>query len=225
VGGDGRRGELAAAGADTRASQNASRADHILAAASRAIVRRGFEATRIADIAREAGTSTGTVHYHFETKDVVLVAALTRANYESYEPIEEVLASAASSAAALGRLVELSIPYEGVQRDWWVLWIELWTRVLRRPDLRARSELVSTRWRRYFVDTIEAGIGRGEFRPVAAAADVADRLAALIDGLAFQVVVGHHWMPAERMRELVLAFASEQLRVPSAELEQGAGSP
>src|ERR671933_26728 len=52
------------------------RLEQILAAACRAILERGFPATRIADIARAAGVSTGTVHYYFATKDEVLVAAL-----------------------------------------------------------------------------------------------------------------------------------------------------
>ena len=53
-----------------------ARREQILEAACQAILDRGFPATRITDIAAAAGTSTGTIHYYFETKDEVLVAAL-----------------------------------------------------------------------------------------------------------------------------------------------------
>jgi AcrR family transcriptional regulator len=196
------------------AAATSPRAERILEAATRAVVRRGLGSTRIADIAREAGTSTGTIHYHFETKDDVLVAALTWANRESYEFMRQALANETSSAARLGRLIDLSIPYPGIQRDWWVLWIELWVRVLHRPELRERSEELSQRWRRHLLDVIHEGTRSGEFRPIGEPDDVTERLVALIDGLAFQVVVEHHWMPPARMRALVLRHASDELRVP-----------
>jgi AcrR family transcriptional regulator len=219
--GNGHDGELAGVAEDVAASVSKARAERILEAATRAIVRRGFGSTRISDIAREAGTSTGTVHYYFETKDDVLVAALTWANEESYEFMRQALEAESSSAARLGRLIDLSIPYPGIQRDWWVLWIELWVRVLHRPDLRARSEQISQRWRDYFLDVILEGTRSGEFSPVGEPDEVTERLVALIDGLAFQVVVEHHWMPPERMRELVVRYASDELRVPVEDLEHG----
>ena len=77
------------------------RREAILAAACRAILRRGFHATRIADIAREAGTSTGTVHYHFETKDDVLTAALKWANEQPYVRMDELLGRDADEVSRL----------------------------------------------------------------------------------------------------------------------------
>ena len=90
-------------------------ADAILAAACRVIVRRGVDATRISDIAREAGTSTGTVHYYFETKEDVLLAALKWANeqpttaWTSCSTRRRTTLSAAGDAS-----LELSIPYPGL---------------------------------------------------------------------------------------------------------------
>src|SRR5919197_6668110 len=65
------------------------RLERILEAACQAILERGFPATRIADIARAAGVSTGTVHYYFATKDEVLVAALKWASGRLFARIEE----------------------------------------------------------------------------------------------------------------------------------------
>jgi AcrR family transcriptional regulator len=92
-------------------------AEAILAAACRVIVRRGVERTRIVDIAREAGTSTGTVHYYFETKDEVLLAALEWANDQPYGRVDDLLGREANDLSRLGKLLELSIPYPGPQRE------------------------------------------------------------------------------------------------------------
>src|SRR3954454_9790421 len=73
-------------GADPRRPE---RLEQILDAACRAILDRGFPATRIADIAAAAGVSTGTVHYYYATKDEVLVAALTRASERLFARIEQ----------------------------------------------------------------------------------------------------------------------------------------
>ncbi len=109
-------------------------AEAILAAAGRVIVRRGADATRIADIAAEAGTSTGTVHYYFETKEDVLIAALKWANERPYDRIDELLGHEADDLARLGTLLELSIPYPGPAREEWVFFLELWGWILHRPE-------------------------------------------------------------------------------------------
>jgi hypothetical protein len=48
--------------------------------------------------------------------------------------------------------------------------------------------------------------------------EVADRIVALVDGLGFETVLGYRWTSPERMHERLIAFASEQLRVPIAAL-------
>jgi AcrR family transcriptional regulator len=198
-------------------------AEAILAAACRAIVRRGAEATRIADIAREAGTSTGTVHYYFETKEDVLLAALEWANEQPYIRMDDLLGREADDLSRLAVLLELSIPYPGRPREDWVFFLELWSRILHRPELLAAGESTDSRWRRYFYDVVRAGTGSGAFRPKAAPDEVADRLVALVDGLALKAVLGAPWMTPERMRQLLLRFAAEQLRVPYEELDRRAG--
>jgi AcrR family transcriptional regulator len=119
-------------------------AEAILAAACRAIVRRGVEATRIADIAREAGTSTGTVHYYFETKDDVLLAALESANDQPYARMDELLGQEADDLSRLATLLELSIPYPGPQREEWVFFLELWGRMRPRAPIRGGGATSST---------------------------------------------------------------------------------
>src|SRR3954449_11248084 len=107
-------------GADRRRPQ---RLEQILEAACRAILDRGFPATRIADIAAAARVSTGTVHYYFATKDEVLVGALKWASGRIFAPIEPPAGDDRASER-LARLLAVSVPYPGPARDEYVLWIE-----------------------------------------------------------------------------------------------------
>ena len=198
------------------------RREAILAAACRAILGRGFHATRIADIAREAGTSSGTVHYHFETKDDVLTAALRWANEQPYVRMDRLLGQDADEVTRLATLLELSVPYEGVPREEWIVFLELWGRLLHRPDLLPDGEDLESRWRGYFFDLVRSGTARGVFHPPAGADEAADRLVAMVDGLGLKAVLGLPAMPPARMREILFRFAAEKLAVPYADLDRRA---
>ena len=98
----------------TRAAlRHPARPDEILAAACRAIVERGFADTRVGDIAEAAGTSTGTVHYYFDSKQGVLEAALRWAAEQLFARLDA--AGGPDVTTRLARLLALSVPFP--QRD------------------------------------------------------------------------------------------------------------
>jgi TetR/AcrR family transcriptional regulator, fatty acid metabolism regulator protein len=57
----------------------ADKRERILAAAVRVFARQGFESTRMADVAREAGVAYGLVYHYFGSKDAVLQAVFREA--------------------------------------------------------------------------------------------------------------------------------------------------
>ena len=192
------------------------RLEQILAAACRAILERGFPATRIADIARAAGVSTGTVHYYFATKDEVLVAALKWASARLFARVER--PGDEGATARLARLLAVSVPHPGPARDEYVLWIELWLRVLHQPELLPECEAISARWRGYFHAVVRDGAASGEFAPGAAPDEVAERLVASVDGLGFETALGYSWTSPERMHARLVELAAEQLGLDPAAL-------
>ena len=195
-----------------------ARREQILEAACQAILDRGFPATRITDIAAAAGTSTGTIHYYFETKDEVLVAALKWAGERLFARVEEPPPDA-GAATRLGHLLRVSVPRAGASHDEYVLWVEMWVRVLHQPELLPESEALSARWRGYFFDLVRRGSAAGELTPVADPDVVADRLIAMVDGLGFETALGYSWTSPDRMHDRLFDFAAEQLGVPRAVLE------
>ena len=125
------------------------------------ITDRGLAETRISDIAERCGVSPGLILYYFESKDRLLVEALTYANDQFY-----LRTGAGAAADALGAsnssdaLIDLSVPgllpdYERL--DEWALWIEIWVRALRDPALAKEREVLDRRWRQSIADIIRHG--------------------------------------------------------------------
>jgi AcrR family transcriptional regulator len=190
-----------------------NRPEQILAAASRAIQQRGFANTRIADIAREARMSTGAIHYYFDVKDEVLIAALKWASERLFDKLDALSLGATSDRERLAQVIEVAIPEPGPRRGEYVLWIELWVRALQETELLPACEELSRRWRNYFYEPVRRGAESGEFETVTDPDEVAERLIALVDGLGFELLLGYAWTSPERMRERVDSFVSEQLGI------------
>ncbi len=199
--------------------------EHLLQAAARTIARRGFAATRVADVADEAGVSPATVHYHFKAKEEILVRALLWAHERLIGELEHALATTDDPVARLAMLIERTVPYAGVQRDEYLLEIDLWSHVRQHRQLLPAWERYEERWLGHVTAMVEAGVASGAFTCEAPAPEIAERLVAMTDGLAAQAAIGAARMTPERVRELLLRFAAEQFGVPSARLERAARLP
>lgn len=179
----------------------------ILKAAAAVIAERGVIGTRIADVAERAGTSAPGVLYWFETKDELLTEALSFADDRFYEELHGELARLDSARARLRRIVELW-PAEG--DDEAVLWMELWVRALRDPEVNAARERLDGRWRSAIADIVREGQAAGEFGPVDAD-EFALTLGALMDGFAIQLALRDPAVTSERVHEHCMALAEERL--------------
>ena len=175
----------------------------ILDATARLIARKGFHNVRVADIAAECGTSTGTVHYHFPAKDDALRAALAYYADRFHRQLEAAFATADSTVEKLRRLIEVQLPASDEDIDEWSIWMQAWNEAILDPAQRPGQRVIYTRWRQVVVDLIRAcqdeGIGTGADTDA-----LADRFTSMVDGLAIQVLVQTTEMSVARMRELLL---------------------
>jgi AcrR family transcriptional regulator len=198
-----------------RPSVEDQRRTEILEAACAAIAERGFAAVRISDIAARAGTSTGTVHYYFTTREDVLHQALRFAFEQSLERQITELAKHRSPRRRLIRLIELNLPDDPVVVQEWIVWMEFWIEALHQPDLRPVNEELYGHWRRLVAGIIEHGQRDGSFDASVDAEDLANRLVALIDGLAIQVLLHSEHMTIRMMRRLCVEFVDTELAAPA----------
>lgn len=186
--------------------------ERILAAAVRQIAREGIEGVRIARIAMEARVSSALVHYHFETRDALLAEALDYSYQQAGEARiagEEEL-PAASHAGRLQSMIDGCLPTTPDLTEDWVLWVELWLRAARHPDLRPVAEELYARLHAWFRDEIAAGVKDGEFERCDPD-EVADRTLALIDGFGIRTLIGDGAISLDRARGAVLSALARDL--------------
>lgn len=194
----------------TRQKQR-DRHQEILEAASAVITEKGMAETRIQDIAERCGVSPGLILYYFESKDRLLVEALTYTNDQFYLRVSREMRRMTSAKERLNRLIELSVPGllpEYSLLDEWALWLEIWVRALRDPELAKEREALDRRWVQSIADVIRYGRQTGEFPTENHDADdLALQLGAVIDGLAIQVMLNDTLMTPSRMKEIATDVA------------------
>jgi AcrR family transcriptional regulator len=189
------------------------RHQEILEAAVRVITERGLADTRISDIAERCGVSPGLILYYFDSKDRLLVEALTFANDRFYLRMSREIRRLPRAWDRLVRLIELSTPgyLPGEEPlDEWALWVEIWVRALRDPEMAREREVLDKRWRAAIAEIIRGGQESGEFPP-GDADELALRIGALIDGLAIQVLMNDSEVTPRHMRDACLEVAAREI--------------
>lgn len=182
-----------------RASVEAERREQILSAACDVVSELGFKSLRVADVAKRAGTSTGTVHYYFDTKTDLMHAAFEWNFAQSLDRRRPLLDEHPDPRDRLRAFIESYLPADDVTVKAWHVWAELWVEALHDPDLQELNEQVYGEWRRLVAGIIRDGQDAGLFReddPVL----VANALIGMIDGLALQALLGSKSMTVQRMR-------------------------
>ena len=188
--------------------------ERILAAAVDRIARHGIDEVRIARIAMDAGVSSSLVHYHFETREALLEQAL---DY-SYELAGDVRLGPEGDVEQLGSVKRLAamidqcLPYPGLLERDWILWVELWLRAARHPEMRPTAARLYARMRDWFSEAIATGIERGEFASGAEPERIADLLLALADGYGVRVLFGD--LDVAHARREIWAGRSGRARSP-----------
>src|SRR5689334_7078777 len=116
---------------------NEARRRAMLQAAAELISERGYGDTRIADVAKRAGTSSDLVIYYFGTRDRLLVDALRFSEESYYDAASRLLDEQRDFRRRLSMLVEWScvpeLPGE-VHGSWGLCWAR-WSTGLGPPEL------------------------------------------------------------------------------------------
>ncbi|HVV94922.1 MAG TPA: TetR/AcrR family transcriptional regulator [Hyphomicrobiales bacterium] len=182
--------------ADPHDGRHADRRNRIIDAAVRCIVRSGFHATTVQDVAREAGMSPGNLYRYFPSKDAIVagLAERDRATVASEFAAIEGSNDFLTNFAAMGQrhFVEES-------RDRAVLCLAIWSEATRNPAVAAASaafdEAVLGRIRAMFTRAREEGV-----LPAALEPDAAARLVCLLaDGLYVRRAAAPNFDPAQEV--------------------------
>ncbi len=188
------------------------RRDELLRAALEVIAERGFADARIADVAERAGTSPALVIYYFRSKDNLLTEAVNLVEDLWYEYGFARMEGVTGAADRLELIVTngLQSPDEVGIPGLWVLWLDLWARALRHPDVARVREDFDARWRQIVTDVVLEGQATGEFCETDPEEFVIG-LSTMLDGLSIQVALSDPVVDAVVARRVAMHFASARL--------------
>ncbi len=171
----------------------------ILQTARSALAARGFEATRMEEIAKEAGVSKGTLYNFFESKEELLVEAVLLSYEEDQDLAGSIIESEGSPLEILESLIEYLATIYGRVSEQTLLAHHAWSVVLRSPEAKrtlfTRLDAVYRGYTELLVGTFEAGMKDGTFRRELDPGLLALTWIATFDGLVYRSGFSGDFLP------------------------------
>ena len=161
------------------------------------LAERGLADLSLSELGRRLDTSAGHLSYYFGSKSGLLLELLRWSEDELADERELIVESPGSAEERLRRLCTLNFPRApGDPR--WLLWLELWPRVMHEPVLREAQLEYDAAWRAAFARVL------GELTD-----DVdtlTQRVLALIEGLSIALLVEDTTLTVEQAWQHVRAL-------------------
>lgn len=190
----------------TRQRNEEQRKREIRDAATRCFVRNGYEATRLLDIAKEAGLSKGGVYFHYRAKDQLFHDILENHLLRLRERWTFVPASDRPADRTLGRLVVAHLKTLEDEPNETRLFNLLVSMSTQDEVFRGKLERAILTLTSLYRDVIERGIREGLFAAVDAN-HAASSVLSMVHGLGFQTALdaeGRLPVPPEVVADQVL---------------------
>ena len=165
----------------------------VLAETVKQIREKGMQAVRIADVADAMDVSSALIIYHFETKERLLIDALTYAAERDLLKLGRIMRGSGSPAELLMAALEWYAP-TGQARGWQI-WVDAWSAAMRDVALTEVLVDLHRQWNKAISSVIDAGVLDGVFQS-SNSLEAATRLTSFLDGLAVRMVV--HKEPISR---------------------------
>jgi TetR/AcrR family transcriptional regulator, acrAB operon repressor len=148
--------------------QAAATREQLLEAALRVFSKKGYAATTLEEISKEAGFTRGALYWHFQSKAELFAALIQERARPAARVFEEAFAEGASPLAALKRLlvrsVELLEEDEDYRRALELSWLKAEITDELAPAFRKKLEGISGVIARLSA-LISRGVAEGEIRP------------------------------------------------------------
>lgn len=159
---------------------------HLLAAAKRLFVERGFGATSLRDIAAEAGYTQGAFYSNFASKEELFVELMRERSKTQVTDIARALGDPSASAEAILNALDLWAQTLDAEPEWSVLGVEFKLQGHRNPAFAAASEALLNAHRDGLAWCIEQIFARMKKVPPESPAVLAAAFMGLSQGLALQ---------------------------------------
>ena len=161
------------------------RREQIVHATIRCLAHEGYSGLTMKKVAREAGVSQGILHYYFESKRAILIAALELVMADLDRRVAALSEGARDAPAQLRAVIRGCLGLAEDNREFWVVFVEFWGEMMHDRALQSINAALYQRLRRTLGATVKQGIRAGAFRRVEPE-EAGAVILALIDGLSLQ---------------------------------------
>lgn len=177
------------------------RREELAAAVWRLVMREGVEAASIRRVAEEAGWSTGSLRHYFATQSDLLSFAMELVKRRVIARLEALPRTGTPQERALAVLSQV-VPLDPERHAEMQVWLAFTTRSFVDPALRARRDDAHVRLREL---CRKVAVALGAREPALAA----ERMHALVDGLALHAVLAPSTTTPDRQREILAKHLEE----------------
>ncbi|MCP4809436.1 MAG: TetR/AcrR family transcriptional regulator [Proteobacteria bacterium] len=201
----------------TRHAPQEQREGEILRAARKVFIAKGFQDTRMEDVAKAAGLSKGAVYFYFSSKKILFEALVEQEHTRANRILDEILVQVPETAPAeafiamlehiLGHLLTMRSPH------FFLIMAEM---SARDTELASKLRAVHERMIDRIGEIVAVGIEAGALRPVDPRV-VAQILKSCSDGLAYERAYGAEpgGDPVALAKQVVQVFLHGMLPQPA----------
>jgi len=161
------------------------RREQIVQATIRCLARDGASGLRMKSVAREAGVSQGILHYYFENKRAILIAALEAVAADLNRRLEKLLKTSDDVPDRLRAVLRGYLQFADENRVFWIVFVEFWGEMMHDPELLRFNAVLYRRFRRALGTLVAQGVRRRLFRDIDPE-EAGGAILALVDGVSLQ---------------------------------------
>jgi len=161
---------------------HARRREEIARLAVAVIGQEGAEGATVRRIAQAGGFSFGVLTHYFRDKDELIAFAFQWVATRTFADLNDAVDAAEPGLARLRTALEFMMPAPGAN-SFMEVWLGLWDRAIRNPDLARIHRAYYARWRRCVQRHLGEAVARGQIPPPRSQGDATDLLVAGVDGL------------------------------------------
>jgi TetR/AcrR family acrAB operon transcriptional repressor len=185
---------------------------NLLAAGLEVFSRKGYKASRVEDIARQANVTTGAIYHHFGGKSALYIALVEESSAKANQLAQQIVEEGGTPATILRRLLVRLFEFIEEDNEYRAV-VELSLNTTEfSPELSVITEQTLEGRRllaQFFSNLIKEGITAGEFHPALSSEDAALSLVGFMNGMGLIWVQDpEHFSIKERAENLVDSFLS-----------------
>lgn len=164
------------------------RRSQLTRAAYKVVGKMGYYDFTIKDIAKEAGLSTGLVHYYFKNKEDLLLNLLREMNQNMFIYLHRSIKDIEDPVDKLNIFITHAFEVVSNEKDYFYVVIDFWTQVNRNERMKRANVKLFSSYREECAKIIQEGIELGSFEEVDVKY-VSALIISIIQGMIIQYVI------------------------------------